>query len=859
MAKKLLTARDRILLYLLNYSSKEIEDYISPKALTQDGIGEAIGLGRNNVPREMKKLLEGGLVAQKKARVNGFRNRRSVYFLTSEGILEAKRIRDRLKDIYITVTDLSGNTVHLKLKDVPKKFGVDFISAALFVTKDKKLDLMDLLGINNRAVQVIEMDFKIRYFYGRKREIAKMKSWLRSSKKILVVTGISGSGKTTLVNKFVKDYLKNRNLIWFQVEEWVNATDLMIKLSNFLSRIGKSKLERYIKQSLIGFEKELRWENTYQILKSDLRNEVLIFDGLENAKEDIKGMLRRLISFVDESKELRIILIGTEVPQGIIPASKMVLLEDISLGELEREDAIAFLVESGKTVEEARQIIENHGAIPLVLELMAKNGNPRMVKKYFIEHVIYSLSPEERRALELASVFRNSFKPNFLLLNDIDYISVYSLVNKNLLKEMGDEKLLLHKTIREFIYRNMPSSRLKEYHHHAARYLEEEGEYMEAVYHYINADEVAIATRVLIENYRKYLMRGEVENIRNLTYSILNKYDLVVGDREWELYGILAITYEMEGDMEKALENYQKARDLSKHRDIDFYVLSLVEIADIYRKKGEYVTARRELEESMKCILEVKNKRTLTRARFLLGLMSIYTGDSYAAEEHFSEALKISEGSIDYEALGYAYQGLGILYRHTNDKNLAIDYFQRAKNYFEVSGNTREVAKALGNLGLVYYDRGKDKDIALAESYFRQAMRLFEVMGDRWNLALTKRNIAAVYQHWGKADRALEILQEVEREFREMNGLDVLPSIYLQLAYAYADMDNTEKAKEYFDKAISLSMELGNEFRAVRYARFAAEKLSHFGEEHVREYQKIAEGEKKVVAVVTRTEKNRML
>jgi len=274
-----------------------------------------------------------------------------------------------------------------------------------------------------------------------------------------------------------------------------------------------------------------------------------------------------------------------------------------------------------------------------------------------------------------------------------------------------------------------------------------------------------------------------------------------------------------------------------------------VEIADIYRKRGEYATAKRELDESLKYIMNVSSKRVSAKARFLLGTLSLYSGDTYTAEEHFSEALKISERSRDYEALGYAYLGLGILYRHTNSGKIAIEYFHRAKNYFEVSGNRRDEAKALGNIGLVYYDKKGEENINMAESYFLQALKIFEVMGDKWNITLTKRNIAAIYGIRGDYNKSLEILSQAEREFQEMGGLDILPSLYLQFGDIYADMEDVNKAREYFNRAISLAIQLGNEYRAVKYAEFAANKLERFGD--VEEYRKIAEGEKKVVAVVT--------
>ena len=501
----------------------------------------------------------------------------------------------------------------------------------------------------------------------------------------------------------------------------------------------------------------------------------------------------------------------------------------------------------------AGKIIKNYGATPLVLELVAKNGSHKILRRYLVENVISNLSSEERKALELASVFRYTVSPNFLLLNDVDYITIYKLINKNLLKETNDEMLLLQKMVKEFIYKHMPPSKRKDYHRFAARYLEEEGYSLKAVYHHIKAGDIPIANRLLVENYRRYLFKGKIEEIRQLTFEILNTYDLSVSDHEWLLYGILGDTYELTGEYEMAIENFQKAADLARHRDLDFYAETIVKLANLYARRGEYQKAFRELEKSMQHIVQIKDLSTISKARYAMGVLSLYLGDLDRAEDEFNEALKIGEKAMDYEVLGLGYQGMGILYRHLKDHSMALESFNRAKNYFEVIGNKRAVAKVLGNMGLVHYDlgtQGGEENINFAEDYFSRALVMFQEIGDKWNTLLSKRNLAGVYQYRNKFEEALSYLDEAHKGFEDIGGLDILPSIYAQYGALYTDKGEAEKAKEYFDKAISLSMEIGNEYRAIKYSKSALQCLSKFENIDIKEYEEIAKGERKVVAVV---------
>jgi len=848
MPKKLLIARDRIILHLSKYSSRELRDYSSPQEITQEGIGRAIGIGRNNVPREVNKLIEEDLVTFKKVRVNGFRNKRTVYFLTAKGIEEANKIKNKIKTLYITVVDFSGERRSVMLKDITKEIGIDFITAALNLTKDKVLDLSELLNNRNPAVHIIDLDMKIKNFYGRRDELLRLKEWLNSRKKIFIITGISGIGKTTLVNKFVKEHMGDRNLIWVQIDEWITNIDLVMKLANFFRKLGKYDLERYLKSALMGFEKEIRWENIYYLLKKSLRNEVLIFDGMEHAKPEVKGLISRIVSMINDISEFRVILIGTEVSR-IVPSNKMVLTESMALGDLPKREAIELLTDNGISKHEAEEIYEKYGGNPIVLELIAKNGNGRLVKKYFIENVIYDLSEEERKAVEIASIFRKTLKMDILLLYDIDYTTIYSLVNKNILKEVGEDEFLLHKMIKDFIYRNIPSTKKRDYHRFVARYLEEEGQFLDAVYHYTQADEILIANRILTENYKKYLIKDGVEAVRHLAMNLLNKYDDSIDDHEWQLYGIIGDTYEISGDWDMALENYLKARDLSKNRDVDFYAYSIIKIAEMYSKKGEYEKALQEIKDCMKYYNRIRNLVTLSRLNYVYGMISLYSGRKEEAKSRFEEAFKIAERIMDYETLGYAYNGLGIYYRHIGYYEEAVENFNKSRRYFEAARNMRGLSKTLSNIGLVYYDQESDE----AEIYYKEALSIARKIGDLWEIGIIKYQLGSYYTFKDRYEMALRNIREAEKIMNSIGAKDALPTIYISYSYLYAAMGDINSTQRYIDKAIDLSIQLGNEFRAIRYAKPALELLGSYKDIDISKYLQIEKGEKRVVSIIEKS------
>ena len=98
MARSKHTQKELLILYLKGrdiHISDEGLVFASPD-ITQEGIAKALGIGKNNIPRLIRPLIEEGYVQEWKGRVKGYTYRRKVYTLTPKGIQLAKEIEQRI-------------------------------------------------------------------------------------------------------------------------------------------------------------------------------------------------------------------------------------------------------------------------------------------------------------------------------------------------------------------------------------------------------------------------------------------------------------------------------------------------------------------------------------------------------------------------------------------------------------------------------------------------------------------------------------------------------------------------------------------------------------------------------------------
>ncbi len=87
-----LTTQERILLYLSDF--RDVQDrYEFPQALTQSEIARAVGVERKHISRYLKRLVDAGALEERKARVEGKRQRMLVYCLDRPGWTQAIQLK----------------------------------------------------------------------------------------------------------------------------------------------------------------------------------------------------------------------------------------------------------------------------------------------------------------------------------------------------------------------------------------------------------------------------------------------------------------------------------------------------------------------------------------------------------------------------------------------------------------------------------------------------------------------------------------------------------------------------------------------------------------------------------------------
>jgi len=96
-----LTVEERVLIHL---SDKLLKDggWEAPPENTQAGISSAVFIQRKHLPRTLKRMIESEDIEQDNRHVDGAKQRRRVYMLTSKGRERSQEIRNRVLNLEVT-------------------------------------------------------------------------------------------------------------------------------------------------------------------------------------------------------------------------------------------------------------------------------------------------------------------------------------------------------------------------------------------------------------------------------------------------------------------------------------------------------------------------------------------------------------------------------------------------------------------------------------------------------------------------------------------------------------------------------------------------------------------------------------
>ena len=212
----------------------------------------------------------------------------------------------------------------------------------------------------------------------------------------------------------------------------------------------------------------------------------------------------------------------------------------------------------------------------------------------------------------------------------------------------------------------------------------------------------------------------------------------------YEFHKKLAILYEREGGMRKAIDEYVQCIDINK-QDYDSYYKVATLLQDLDRKPEAIEMLNRLLSK----------KPDYIEATYILG-------DLLIEQKSYKEAAMVYMDSLKYNPVDYELNyNLGIVYTLLNDFNNAKQCYEKAAELNHLAYNAKY---SLAQIALLY------KDLDKAEKYFMQALNEEELSADSYfelskiNIMKGNKDLAIKYANLAIDLSSKKIAQKIEKE-----------------------------------------------------------------------------------------------
>ena len=254
--------------------------------------------------------------------------------------------------------------------------------------------------------------------------------------------------------------------------------------------------------------------------------------------------------------------------------------------------------------------------------------------------------------------------------------------------------------------------------------------------------------------------------------------------------------------------------------------------------KGEYASALTSFRDGLARRQKLGDRRSIALSLNNAGLALQDSGQFKDALEAFEQSLAIRREVGDLVGVVTTLNNLGTIAEERRNFQKALMMFEEALEVAQQIGDRNKIALVLTNIGTTYYRSGEPEK---AIGVLVRAEGLCDELGDRLKLAETLRALGKAYLMQGdlaKArdciGRAVDLFASVRSKVHLAAALRTLGEITAAGGWGHA---HTTSAREYFDRAVAIFEQSGNEVELARtfktYARFLRKNPELAGNEEV--------------------------
>jgi tetratricopeptide (TPR) repeat protein len=217
-----------------------------------------------------------------------------------------------------------------------------------------------------------------------------------------------------------------------------------------------------------------------------------------------------------------------------------------------------------------------------------------------------------------------------------------------------------------------------------------------------------------------------------------------------------------------------------------------------------------------------RGKKGIAEAYNNLGFLFGNSDERDKALNYYQKSIKIQEDINDLEGLAQSLNNLGGFFAETGDHKNALKNFEKSLSTIEKNGDKKGTAQVLNSIAGIYYNQG---DIPTTILYFTKSLKIYEEIGDKPGVAKLFNNLGSLYMDKGDNKMALEYYNKslkIQEEIGDKKGMAISLN---NLASLYKSQGELKASLNYFIKSLFIHNQLGNK-KAI------ANNLNNIGHTH---------------------------
>jgi len=664
-------------------------------------------------------------------------------------------------------------------------------------------------------------------FVGRDSEIQKLKQEIFDNR-IVVVVGNRGIGKTNLMHVVKTDLTREgQNCYFLNGLFFYEQIDRVFRPSRLFDFTG-------ISFPIGGISWNLSKPFILEILEKS--NKKIIF--VENAQKLDEKALELIFEATQRNKKIKFVIEiaapyfrDIKLKPGSYKSFRIGKLDYASTTKLVKNLRINF---SDKVVERIVRISNGYPYIAraLVYICAEKNTEDKMLEflitlkgdeKYLVDQihmeVLGTLGDDAQNFIKKVAL-----APSILTLNLIEAFSgkeidtaLSDIIERGILKCENENYQIYHPLFREYL-RNIQliaQKNKKIIYCKAMEKVKLEFDSFFMLFEVLEEIEIFKNLIEIADNYNainsigiQSFYWGKVDQAV-LAWSQIQKIAIEKQNKRWEsvALGNMGNIYCLNGELNKALENYQKSMKLyEKIGNKKGLTMAYESISNVYLIKGDLDQALEYHYMALNLCEELGNTEGKATVYVNLGIIYKTKGDINRALEYYENSMKFYEELDNKDGIATVYVNLGNIYVIKGKLDKALDFYKNALELDEMLGRIERMACAYGCIGNVYRIKG---ELEKALEYFENAKKIYNELGSKEGLADYFGNVGNIYGIKGEFDKALDFYEKSLKLETELEKKEGMATAYVNLGITYKAKGDLDKALEYYNSALILNKDLG--------------------------------------------------